>query len=746
MEILEQKITLKNSCALIGMAKDIFSPLKEAITNSLDAITQRQAENEIFTPEISVSVHFKSSKNLLGEETHTLDCITIEDNGIGFNTLNLKRFKDFAENTKGLNNRGTGKIQIFCRFSEIYIDSSFNEDGKGHNLKAKWNLSGEYDESVSPDMEMPTAPKTIVKMSSFSGDEKEQDFYKRYLNNISDLRRDILKRFLLRLWLGATEHHLTLTIRTFSGSSKQDEFTFNQTNLPTPDKEEAIIIYTEQAEISWDKKDKDKITVEWKPVEPKSQLTIHRFKLAHTEMDENGIYVCSKNIVVEPFKFPAVRKNANFKGFRYLTSISGSVLDDPTNVNQSVDGFKFPSKKKIEADLKDGPTLFNQENKFVFWDEIKDKVGHGLSRAYSDVDGLKEEREKDIATLAKQYGIPLEDAEDAKIEFNDTEDEATEKLFETQAKRFAKQNIEIRKTYKELRDLKTLELDPTSEQYRKKFGELSNKLLATIPQQNKDELTRYIIRRDMVVELLKLALDNELAIQKEWAEKKAKGETTERVDKEGIIHDLIFKRRMKGTPNDLWILNEEFVHFDGCSEMPLNRLEVNGEKLLREDVDIEVSLEAIGIPIGSSLQWRPDIFLYPEEGKCVLVEFKAPDVEVSNHCDQIQKYAKIIANYSRKKFTHFYGFLIGEKINHLAVPDRYQPVPYGNYWVSPIGPINDIQTRLQIANIYQEIIPLSEIVKRAKLRNKSFAEKLGIDQNDLDAAVGVNHNAFDKSR
>jgi hypothetical protein len=319
----------------------------------------------------------------------------------------------------------------------------------------------------------------------------------------------------------------------------------------------------------------------------------------------------------------------------------------------------------------------------------------------------------------------LEDVEITTIAFNDKAEEATEKLFETQAKRFSKQIIEIQKTYKELKALEIEKLDSTSEQYRSKFSELSNKLLEKIPQQNKDELARYIIRRDMVVDLLKLALNNELAIQKEWAEKKAKGDEI-RQDKEGVIHNLIFKKRMKGVPNDLWILNEEFVHFNGCSELELNKLEINGEKLLRADVDIDAALKSVGIETGSSLEWRPDIFLYPEEGKCILVEFKAPDVEMSKHFDQIQKYAKIIANYSTRKFTQFYGFLIGEQINPLAIPDRYKKVPYGNYWVYVSEPINDITTGISIADIYQEIIPLSEIAKRAEIRNRSFAEKLGI--------------------
>jgi len=690
---------------------------------------------------ISVSVHFKALENLQGEKPPILDFINVEDNGLGFTTRNLARFKVLAENTKGMNNRGTGKIQIFHRFDKISIDSTFLESDKWYKFDANWRKTGQYEGKLE-ETTTQADTKTIVKMSEFIGDDKEQQFFAKYLNNIDELRRDILKRFLLRLWLGANANQLTLTIKIFWGTHKQAEFTFNQSNITAPDKEETISIYTEHAEIVPDKKGKETPKIEWIPVEPKFDLVIRRFKLASTEMDENGVYMCNKDIVVEPFKFNAVRKNSSYKGFRYLTSINGPLLDKPENVKQSVDGFNFPSKKKIEAEFKDGSfSLLNQENNFVFWDEIKSKVSRGLLRTFSDVEGLKLEREKDILALAKQYGISLEDAEQSNIEFNDTEEEATEKLFETQAKRFAKQSIEIQNTYKELKKFETKELDPTSEQFRSKFGELANKLLEKIPQQNKDELARYVIRRDMVVELLKLALGNDLAIQKMWVEKKDNPEQTKRSDKEGVIHDLIFKRRMKYVSNDLWILNEEFVHFYGCSDSELNKLEINGEKLLRPDVDIETALKSVGFETRPPLEWRPDIFLYPDEGKCILIEFKAPDVELSKYCDQIQKYAKIIANFSTKKFTQFFGFLIGEQINQLAIPDRYKKVPYGNYWIYASEPINCVKTGLPIADIYQEIMPLSEIAKRAEIRNRSFAEKLGINPDYISKTNDAKHDS-----
>jgi hypothetical protein len=734
MEILEQKITIRNSCFLIGKAKDTFSPLKEAITNSLDAIAQKQKTEKTFLPSISVSIHFISSKDLYGNETRTLDFISVEDNGAGFTTENFSRFKALAENTRGFNNRGTGKIQIFWRFDKVSINSTFLETSKWYKLNAIWKITGEHeDKSEVTTTQVDT--KTIVKMSEFSGDAKEQEFFIRYLDNIGELKKDVLKRFLLRLWLGNDSNTLNLTIKTYLDSIEQASFTFDKSNIPSPDKKEKVSINSEQAQIITDKEDKNKFYIEWIPVKPKNEIVIQRFKLPISDMDENVVCMCSKDIVVQPLMFSMIkRKDANFAGFRYLTSIRGGILDDPNNVSQAVDKFIFPSKKDVEADLKNGNNyLFNQDKKFVFWDEIKDKVGYGLTKLYSDIEGLKEERDQDILALAKQYGISHEDAEASNIAFNDTEEEATEKLFETQAKRFAKQSIEIRKTYNELKELETHTLDPTSKQYRTKFNELSTKLLEQIPQQNKNELARYIIRRDIVVELLKLTLNNDLTIQKEWVAKRAKGEKV-RQDKEGIIHDLIFKRRMKRVPNDLWILNEEFIHFDGFSDIELEKLEINGEKILIDNIDIGKALKSVGISKDTYSEQRPDIFIFPEEGKCILVELKNPDVDLSQHTTQIARYARLIANYSRKPrhFTQFFGFLIGETLDIISLTSEWKKVPFGNYRIYPSLAITAIdETEAPIANLYQEIIPLSEIAKRAEIRNKSFADKLGITSDDI---------------
>lgn len=416
--------------------------------------------------------------------------------------------------------------------------------------------------------------------------------------------------------------------------------------------------------------------------------------------------------------------------------MSGELLNKPDFVDQWVEGFNFPLKKQTEKEIREETgSLFNTENKYVFWDEIKDKIDESLEKNYADIHNLKTNREKDIAKIAEKYGIPPEMAEISDIEFNDTEQEIIEKLFQAQARKFAKENMEIRQTYEELKSLEMQKLNPSSEDYKEKFESVSQKLMNKIPQQNKDELARYIIRRDMVVKLLDLARQNELEIQHTWKEMETRGEKVHK-QKEAIFHDLIFRRKMVGVPNDLWILNEEFVHFDGYSDIPLENLVINDEKLLADNVDIYAALKSVGITKETYLKQRPDIFLFPEEGKCILIEFKSPEVDLSQHTDQIARYATLIANYSRKpkQFTQFFGFLIGEEVDLINL-DRslWKRVPFGKYRIYPnrdILSIGEIET--PIASLYQEMIPYSEIATRAKLRNKSFAEKLGISEEELE--------------
>lgn len=333
--------------------------------------------------------------------------------------------------------------------------------------------------------------------------------------------------------------------------------------------------------------------------------------------------------------------------------------------------------EKIVKEKSKNGDYFDFGNEDIFKEEINTKVERELAKVYADVKKLDDEHKQNLMELAEQHGIPENIARDINIDLGETPEKAVEKMYVAQAKQEAKQNIA---TIKKYNDLKAL--DPTKDTYGNEFDKLSQELLADIPQQNKDELARYILRRNMVVDLLRLALKNDLSIQKEWEKKKAANPQA-KGQPEKIIQNMIFRRGKNDGANALWILNEEFVHFDGYADSKLEELEIGGKKLLQEHLDISEALKAVGIDKDTYTKDRPDIFLYPEEGKCILVEFKALGVDLSKHTLQIPKYAKLIANYSRKpdfQFNQFFGFLVGETIDEVNLEtDFWKKVPFGKH-------------------------------------------------------------------
>lgn len=326
---------------------------------------------------------------------------------------------------------------------------------------------------------------------------------------------------------------------------------------------------------------------------------------------------------------------------------------------------------------------------------------------------VQKDQDTRVDEIARQNGISIEIARRAKIRLNDTPSKITEKLYKEQADYLSKESLKIQKVFGELNTL-----NPTSETYQQELQQKSTELLNLIPQQNKEELGRYVIRRDMVAEVLRKILAQELTYQSDpLLDGKKK-------DREGLIHDLIFKRKStdSGQLNDLWVLSEEYVHFAGCSDLPINQIvDETGAPLLRSITEAEIADRGI------KPRLRPDIFLYPEEGKCVLIELKAPDVDLAEYLNQMTKYCNLIANCSVRKIQKFYCYLIGETFNPLTDLDgEYEETVSGDWMRSNIPIRSFTEDRTVIASAQIEISKLSNIYGRAHRRNKSFADKLGL--------------------
>lgn len=694
-------MNLKGAMDLITKSAYPLAPLYEAMTNSLESIAQKKFEDNEAS-EITVRLHFTG----LLDEVKELSQIEVIDNGVGFTGKNYDRFVEFFDKSKGYDNRGSGRLQYLHRFEKIDVHSIYSENNLRYERRFSCS-SGRfiYDESNKPTSTNDAPFLTKVIMSGCLAEAEEKEFF----NNltIDDLLKDIVRHFLLRFYLDNQKDDLNvplINIEFLKDNKDTETRTLLPKDIPSPQANGQIdVAYMRIKNAKAEK-------IEWEKVKGKSEtIKWAHFKIPEDDLQQNGVYLCSKDIPVQSLAFKEIKKKESVDGFRYLTAFYGSVLDKAENVSDTVDSFKFPDKRTVEESA--SGLFFDKDSEYILADSIKEKVTEVIPAIYKDIFDLQEQKEKDIESIAKAHGISMNVALQANINLTDNEETITKKIYAEQSSLLAKKGYQAKKLYESLN-----QLSPISENYQDELEKKVIELSELIEDQNKEELSRYIIRREMVADILKKILAGELEYQTK--------SVTGNKDKEGLVHNLIFKRKSKDVSvlNDLWILNEEFLHFNGCSELKLDQIkDHDGNKLLK-DIP-EETIKSLGIKIDR----RPDIFLFAEEGKCVLIELKAPDVDMADHLNQMTKYCNLIANYSNKKFDRFYCYLIGEKINALTdIPGDYEETVNGD-WLKADLPIKSFdKNRDTIATSQIEVIKLSSIHERAHRRNKSFAEKLGL--------------------
>jgi type I site-specific restriction endonuclease len=163
------------------------------------------------------------------------------------------------------------------------------------------------------------------------------------------------------------------------------------------------------------------------------------------------------------------------------------------------------------------------------------------------------------------------------------------------------------------------------------------------------------------------------------------------------------------------------------SEGLLGQIKCDGSKILKENLSAEEN-EYRKKQGGDARLRRTDILLFPAEAKCIIIELKAPDANVSDHLNQINRYASLINNLSidTLKFNTFYGYLVGESIDADDIIDNdsdFMNASNLGYIFRPYKRIVGKFGRVD-GSLYTEIIKYSTLLERAKLRNKIFIDKL----------------------
>jgi hypothetical protein len=133
------KINIQGTIDNIKTRTNIYSPLIEAIVNSIEAI------DEIKKSQGKINVILLRENTLDSETTvPNVQNVQIQDNGIGFNQKHRDSFDTFySAEKKNIGGKGFGRFMYLKYFNDVQIDSTY-KDGKEY-FNRKFSFGKAYD-------------------------------------------------------------------------------------------------------------------------------------------------------------------------------------------------------------------------------------------------------------------------------------------------------------------------------------------------------------------------------------------------------------------------------------------------------------------------------------------------------------------------------------------------------------------------------------------------------------------------
>ena len=437
-------------------------------------------------------------------------------------------------------------------------------------------------------------------------------------------------------------------------------------------------------------------------------INILPYKINQENLTTSEIKITSKGEISDStkIKLTCIDPYAILDNCRYLFLLSSDYFDklegDERGNIEIIDKTEFKKRAKSQGYI---------ENQIVI-NDIQEAVNNKASEIYTEISVKNEEFKNTLEKLKEDY--LLSDEALSEVSLGDSLDDVFKKAYNYDAKLMASQTASYEKSIQSLESL-----NPASETYQEHLSNIVNDFVKSLPLQNRATLSKYVARRKMVIELMGKILKRMTEAQ----------ETAKRNEDEKLLHNLIFKQHSENPLNsDLWLINEEYMYFKGTSESQLSKVTIDGKKVFKNDFDAEEQryLTSLG---ENRMKMRTDVLLFPSEGKCVIIEFKNPDVNVSDCLNQITKYAYFLRNFTKPefKFVTFYGYLIGESVEKRDVRSAdgdFIAAPNLDYIFRPRKNIPDDSGTNIDGSLYMEVLKFSVLKERAEIRNKAFIDRI----------------------
>lgn len=699
-------ISYRNEIRLIRKKTDIpLQPIYEAFMNSWEAIMDKFTCEHMNLGVIKIHLHKKSNLFTLETKQGDFDKITVEDNGLGLDDQSYKRLEDLRDDSKNHSNLGTGRVQYIHFFETTIIDSTFACTSGNRRRFIRLSKSDAFlaqNAIMSLDTDEISDKEETGTIVSFIHpiDEKDKSFYVGL--NINDLKKEIIRHF-LSLFCENRERLPQITLATIVDNKVVEDGYIISTDIPTPDKED------EHLELSYSKLNEKNRIVD---AERTSLFHLKAFKRPSFEIKQNAIYLVSKGATGTSIDLDSLQKSEEIDGKRYMFLLSGDYLDNSDRDDRG--NIRLIKSQEFKHQNEDN--LFPEE--VILLDTIIQETNNRINTLYKEFEEKNNEKNLKICELQRMFLLNQNtiDKVRSKVKISDSDEKILKIVYEADSEIEAQKDNEIKQRLSEIKNI----IPARGEEYIKDLNERADELIKVIPLQNRTALSRYVARRKIVLDLFGHLLKEAKRLLEE-----GKG-----ID-ESLFHNLLFQQSsISESPEDcdLWLINEEYIYFKGVSDKKLDNVKVGDKSLLKTNLTKEETeyKTKCGKDAGNK---KPDILLFPQEGKCIIIEFKAPNVDVSFYLDQINRYARLIHNLSDScfNFNSYYGYLIGEQgidIEEIRDADPYF-ISAGNldYIFRPHFPVSGKFNRPD-GDLYTEIIKYSTLLERATLRNKIFIEKL----------------------
>lgn len=551
------------------------------------------------------------------------------------------------------------------------------------------------------------AAKTGTTLTFFSPImPKDNNFYSALI--LDDMKEKLLRNFTV-LFCSLRDSLPSINLSFVVDGKIQQKLAITSSDIAVPKKTFSILVPY-------------KTNVNGKVVETDESATIdiRAFVMPKDDLKNNEIVLTAKGESIDSnIKLECLKDIDAINGKRYLFFLASDYFDEHIRTNRGqIELLTYDDFAKQDAQLFD--------SKVLLLDDICDKTNKEIAKHFPEIQEHYNTFHANIKELQEMFLLDPDVIRKVKLYPSDDDKSILSKIYDYDKDIIAEKDAELKGQLDSLKNL-----TPGNEDYETALSQVVDDFARLVPLQNRASLTRYVARRQLILKEFELILQHGLNCQEKSS---SAGGKNQRSADEKLLHNLIFPQKSSDTYNSaLWILNEEFIYFNGVSESRLCDVKTaNGEKIFRQDVTAkeEEYLHEFG---EHREELRPDIMLFPEEHKAIIIELKAPDVPPYKHITQIQQYASLLMNYCEEKFSisTFYGYLIGEQIDFRYirhVNPYFKDASKFGYIFCPNQPVVNDKNGTD-GSLYMEVIKYSALLERALLRNKIYRDKLGIDFN-----------------